>query len=388
VADDYAERMRRIRVLLLVTDLERGGTPLRLARLACGLREAGLDVHVGCLARPGPLSQQLDAVGIPNFGCGARGVRDLGALWRLVRHVRRIQPHLIHSTLTHANVAARIIGRLCRLPVVTSTATIEVERKWHAAAERITRRLDRGHIVNSQAVAEHVRHKFHYERDRVFIVPPSLDLPDSPGAPGSSAAAQQSANASDRAAVRRQLGIGNDEFAVLWAGRLDPVKRIDIVIACAERLRAEPFGFLIAGDGPERDKVQRALRRPDGERLQWLGWRDDLDAVMTGADVLLLPSRTEGMPNVVLQAMASRLAVVASDIPALRELSGGGQRLLLVAQAEPGAFAAAIRALRDEPQRRRDLADRAAEWAAANLDPQKTVWAVIRVYEKALAGGQ
>jgi glycosyltransferase involved in cell wall biosynthesis len=385
--DRYAERMRPMRVLLLVTDLERGGTPLRLARLAGGLRDAGLEVYVGCLARPGPVSQRLDAVGIPNFGCGARGVRDVGALWRLARHVRRIRPDLIHSTLTHANVAARIVGRLCRVPVVTSTATIEIERRWHATAERATRPLDRGHIVNSQAVAEHVRRAFHYPSDRIFVVPPSIGLAGGLAAP-EAGGRQQPVDTVDRAAVRRQLGIGKDEFAVLWAGRLDPVKRIDMVLECAERLRAEPFRFLIAGEGPERRKVEQALRRRDAGRVQWLGWRDDLDAVMTGADVLLFPSLTEGMPNVVLQAMASGLPVIGSNIPALRELSGDERRLRLVRQADAGAFVAAIRSLRDDPQQCRELADRAASWAVANLDPQQTISAVIRAYETVLARGR
>lgn len=377
--------MPGFRVLLLVTDLERGGTPLRLARLARGLREAGLDVHVGCLARPGPVSAELDAGGIPNFGCGARGMREVGALWRLLRHVGRIRPDLIHSTLTHANVAARFAGLVCGVPILTSTATIEVERKWHARAERLTRPLDRGHIVNSQAVAEHVCREFHYRRDQVFVVPPSIELPGTPAGLGAGEMSLRAGGSDTRAGVRQELGIAKDEFAVLWAGRLDPVKRIDIVLGCAVRLRGEPFRFLIAGDGPERGKIEQVLRRRDAGRVQWLGWRDDLDLVMSGADALLLPSRTEGMPNVVLQAMASGLPVVASDLPSLRELSGAEQRLLLVGGADPDSFVAALRALQDDPQRRKDLADWAAGWAVANLDPQHTILAVVRAYQKVLA---
>ena len=201
--------MRTSRVLLLVTDLERGGTPLRLARLASGLRERGLEVHVGCLARPGPVSRDLDAAGIPNFACNACRVRDVGALWRLVGHVRRIRPDVIHSTLTHANVAARIVGLLCGVPVVTSTATIEVERKWHAWAERLSAGF--GHIVNSEAVADHVRRVFAIRAGR-FVIPPSIDLPGSRAAvsagvaPPAAGVAPPGAGDSDRVVVQ-QLGL-------------------------------------------------------------------------------------------------------------------------------------------------------------------------------------
>ncbi len=367
--------MRKIRILLLITDLERGGTPLRIARLACGLRAAGLETHVGCLAPAGPISRQLDAAGIPTFACDARGPRDFVALWRLGQHVRRVSPDLIHATLTHANVAARVIGRLHGIPVVTSTATIEVERRWHAWAERLTRWLDHGQIVISQAVAEHVRRVFRYRPEKVFIVPPAIELP--------------AATAADRADIRAELGISDSEFVMLWAGRLDPVKRIDLVLDCAAHLREMPVRFLIAGDGPQREQVERALRGGPRAPVQWLGWRDDLDGLIAAADVLLFPSRTEGMPNVVLQAMAGGLAVVGSDIPALRELSGPDERLLLVRlpdadSAAGAALAAAVLSLRDDPQRRQALADRARNWAAAHLDPGRTVAAVIGVYERIL----
>ncbi len=94
-----------MRVALLVTDLERGGTPLRLVRLARGLSAAGVEVHAGCLAPRGPLSSELTAAGLATFACDAEDARDFLALKRLSQHMRRVQPDLIHATLLHANVA-------------------------------------------------------------------------------------------------------------------------------------------------------------------------------------------------------------------------------------------------------------------------------------------
>src|SRR5262245_23746419 len=164
-----------LRVVLLVTDLQRGGTPLRLAGLARGLKAAGVDVHVGCLAGRGPVSEELEAAGIPTFACGAKNARSFWALLRLIGHLRRIQPDLIHATLPHANVAARLVGGYLGIPVVTSTATIEVERRWHRWIERRTAGWDRGHIVSSRALAEHVRTAFRVPAKRVHVVPMSLE---------------------------------------------------------------------------------------------------------------------------------------------------------------------------------------------------------------------
>lgn len=359
-----------MRVILLVTDHGRGGTPLRLARLARGLRAAGVDVYGGCLGAPGPVTRQLEADEIPTLTCGARGVTDVLALRRLVRHVRQLRPDLIHATLLHANVAARFVGRTQRVAVVTSTATIEVERRWHRHLERLTARLDQGHIVNSPALADHVVRVFRVPPERVHVVPPSL------------AAWPREM---DQATVRSALDIPPGEFVVAWVGRFDPVKRLDLLIRCAELVRDRPVRFLLAGDGPARGAVEKTLRQSSAQSVvRLLGWQDDVVPVLRAADVFLFPSRTEGMPNAVLEAMACGLPIVASALPALRELAGDGSRLRLVAGDRPQDFAAALRTLLADEAARRAIGDAAATWAAENLDPQATTAAVLRVYEHVL----
>ncbi len=359
-----------MRVVLLVTDFQRGGTPLRIARLARGLAAAGLDVHAGCLAPPGPVSGDLAAAGIPTFACHARGPHDLAALWRLTRNVRRLRPDLIHATLTHANVAARLAGLFEGIPVIGSTATIEVERRWHRWAERVTGGLEHAHLVGSRVVAEHVVRAFRRPRQRVHVVPPSLDpWPQSV----------------ERRVARSTLGLPEDAFVVAWTGRFDPVKRLDLVVACAERLADIPAWFLLAGDGPQRTHVEQLLNHsPARPHVQLLGWRDDVPTILSAADVFLFPSRTEGMPNAVLEAMACGVAIVGSDIPALRELAGDEGRLRLVAGDRPADFAAALRQLRENETLRRTLGGRAATWACENLRFEATLAAVRRVYEHVL----
>ncbi|MBU0641199.1 MAG: glycosyltransferase [Planctomycetes bacterium] len=357
-----------MRVMLLVTDLERGGTPLRIARLACGLRAAGADVSAGCLAPPGPVSAELEARGIDTFSCAARDARDVRALQRLARQVRRLRPDLIHATLTHANVAARVVGLVCHVPVLTSTATIEVERRWHRWAELLTARLDRGHIVNSETLARHVAEAFWLPERHIHVVPPLLaPVP----------------RRTERAAARERLGIPAHEFVVLWVGRLDPVKRIDLIVRCAEIMGVVPCRFLLAGDGPQRPAVEQMVRlSSSAPRLHLLGWQTGLGPLLSAADAFLFPSLTEGMPNAVLEAMQFGLPVVGSDVPTLRELSGAGTRLMLVESAEPKAFADALLWLRENDDHRLALGQRAAAWVAGVGDSRVAVWAVLGVYRR------
>jgi len=384
-----------VRVLLLITDLQPGGAPLRIAAIARGLKVRGVDVHVGCLAPAGPVSAALDAGGIPTFACRASSIRDIGAILRLIGHVRRIRPDLIHATLTHANVAARLVGRYLGVPVVGSTATIEFERPWHARLERWTARLDAAHVVNGRAVAEHVIDEFGLPLDRVHIVPPFVErVPDR----------------RDRAAARAALALPPDAFVIAWAGRLDPVKRVDLLIDVVATLddaagrehraatrddqtqlasgsaamRRDSPHLLIAGDGPMRAALEALLEGHAARgRVHFVGWQSDLSNVFSAADVLALPSRTEGMPNVVMQAMAFGLPVVGSDIPALRELAGAEGRILLAGHTREH-FATALASLRIAAAPREHLAALAGDWAQRELRIENALDALLMVYSRAI----
>ncbi len=360
-----------MRVVLLVTDLQRGGTPLRIARLARALHAAGTEVHAGCLAPRGPVSAELEAAGIPTFACDAEDARDFLALRRLSQHVRRIRPDLIHATLMHANVAARLVGVVQRIPVIASTATVEVERPWHRALERATAGIERAHIVNSRTVAEYVVRVFGLARQRVFVVPPSLD---------------PWPQRVERSAARAALQIPDHELVIAWVGRLDPVKRLDLLIRCAEILTPVPVRFLLVGDGPDRPRLEQLLRLSTATQIvHLLGWQNAAGPFLSAADAFLFPSLTEGMPNAVLEAMALGLPIVASDIPVLRELSGDGQRCVLVGSDQPKDYADALLKLRDDAPLRTTLGERAADWARANLDPQATLQAVLRIYRRVVS---
>lgn len=359
-----------MRVVLLVTDHERGGTPMRLARLARLLRAVGVDVHAGCLAHAGPITTELAAAQVPTFTCDADDARDFLALKRLSQHLRRIRPQLIHATLMHANVAARIVGVIQRIPVIGSTATIEVERGWHRTAERATAGIDRFHIVNSVSVAEHVVRAFGIPRRRVRVVPPALARFPEP---------------IERSAARAALGIAEHEFTVAWMGRFDPVKRLDLIVHVAEILTRVPSRFLLIGDGPQRPQIEQMLRLSSaGRTVQLLGWQSDITPILSAADVFLFPSRTEGMPNAVLEALAHGLPIIGSDIPALRELAGDGERMCLVTGDDPRDYAEALLAQRDNPQQRARLGEAGRAWARATLNPHVTVRRVQQVYRAAV----
>jgi glycosyltransferase involved in cell wall biosynthesis len=394
-----------VRVLLLVTDLQRGGTPHRIARYARLLHgahwtppaaasthtpshdshvaAAGLSLPetiepiVGCLAPPGPVSAELEREGIATFACGARGAWDLRALARLAAEVRRRRPALLHATLFHANLAARLVGRCLRVPVLTSTATIEVERPWHLRWERATSGWDAGRLVTSTALAEHVHTACGVPRARIFLIPPALAPPP----------AESSQHATLRAAARTRFNLPPDRFVLAWAGRMDPVKRVERVLAVAARLTSprQPVSVLLAGAGPEQDRLQaHARQQPEVETL-FLGWQADLSGLFHSADVLVLPSRTEGLPNVALEALAHGLPVVAHDLPGLRELARECAGLLLAPHDTLQDLAACVGQLAADPSVRARRARAGWDWGQTALRPEAARAALLSAYRAVLA---
>lgn len=310
-----------------------------MVRLAISLRERGHEPIVGCLAGRGALHEVLTQHGVATFACGARRASDLGALAVLRSVIRRENPDLIHASLFHANLAARWLGRLDReRPIITSTVTIEIERRWHRLGEMLTAGLSTRHVANSLAVAQHVTDELGISPAKVAVIPNGLDL-----------------RAIDRVPpVRRgQFGIPESLPLMVWAGRLDAVKQVETVVDVMGALhdRCGALGVIL-GDGPRRSTIAAHVEATGrAECVRLFGWCEDVIGWLKAADLLLLCSRTEGSPNVVLEAMASGCPVVASDIVSCRELLGNGARGRLAPVGDVAAFVAAGQRVLTNPER-------------------------------------
>jgi len=128
------------------------------------------------------------------------------------------------------------------------------------------------------------------------------------------------------------LGIPPGVPTILWVGRLDVVKGIDVLLHALHSVRQRiDVHLLLAGDGPYRatlEPLAAALGLSD--RVHFLGVRDDVLALLHSTDVFAFPSRTEGLPNALLEAMACGCAIVTTDVPGCRDLIVHGHAGLLV----------------------------------------------------------
>jgi glycosyltransferase involved in cell wall biosynthesis len=171
-----------------------------------------------------------------------------------------------------------------------------------------------------------------------------------------------------------------DPLRVLCVGRLVRQKGFEFVIDAVSRADA-PSVARIVGDGPLRTSLM-AKAASLGHRVEFSGWvdRPDLPAHYQWADVLCLPSFEEGMPNVVLEAMAAGLPTIASDVYGMRDLVEPGQTGFLVPPAEPASIARALEHLASEPRLVRQMGERARAVA------ERYAWSAVAAEYRGLLG--
>lgn len=356
-----------LRVLLLIDGLWVGGTERSLVELLPLLQAAGVEPRVACLTRrsEGVEAEARQAGFVPVYIPTGGLVTQVRGLRRLVRE---LEPHLVHSALFRSNLVARLArpglragGR--RVPVLNSLVNTPYEpvrfrdptvaaRKLRLVrlADAVTARLaDHFHAVSEAVRAAAVR-DLRLPAGRIHVVPRGRD-PERLGAP----------SAQRRAAARDALGLATDAEVVLNVGREDFQKGQDVLLEAFDHLApGRPrLHLLLAGRrGNASDGIEHRLGElAERHRVHRLGQRGDVPELLAAADLFAFPSRFEGLPGAVLEAMALGLPVVAADIPPVREVVPIAESGQLVAPEDPAALASAIEALLADRARMAALGD-------------------------------
>jgi len=348
-------------VVLLTTNLARGGAEMQVAQLAVSLRRRGWPVSVVSLLQPSALEGDLVSSGVAVYSLRMQpGRANPLALPRLASILRKLRPRVLHSHMFHANLLARAVRLICPVPVVVSTLHSVAESNRRSAdvrcrdwLYRITDGLSDVTVSVSAAGAERHASARAVPRAKLRVIPNGVDT------------GRYRPDPAQRIRMRAQLGLG-DEFAWLAAGRLMWKKDYPTMLRAMARQRA---GVLfIAGSGPLETELH-TLARELGSNARFLGSRDDIPELMNACDGLLLSSVVEGLPMVLLEAASCGLPCVATDAGGVREAVANERTGYVVPPGSPDALAAAMSRLTElSGQARREMAQAARELAVARFD--------------------
>src|SRR5262245_5595538 len=339
------------RVMYVVDHLKIGGAQTHLVQLLSRLDRQRFSPMVCALKASGDLVSTVERMGVPVFDGGLgrtlMGPGGLRVLGRLARLLRRERVGVAHAYLFHPNVLAPIAARLARVPAV-----IVSKRSLDRYPARLTRwacqlgnALADCIMVNADAIGRFVAEEERCSPDKMVLIPNGVRE-------------EALGPLRDGHVVRAALGLPPGARVVGAVSRLAWKKGIRFLIQATPRLiEAVPeTRVAIAGDGPLRAELEaEAAALGVADRVLFLGSRDDTIDLLAAFDVFVLPSVVEGMSNALIEAMAARRAVVATDVGGNAEVVVDGETGFLVKSADPDALATAILKLLDAPELAADM---------------------------------
>ena len=358
--------------VLQVCQPANGGVANHVLALCEGLRDRGW--HVDAVCSPGALAEELQGRGFD-----ARSLplvrrpsprEDLGCVVGLRRIVREGAYSLVHAHSAKGGAVGRVSARLARTPVLYTphawsflVARGPVERGAYVAVEGALGLVSAGIICVSSDEMDLGRRHLRGCGDKLELVPNGIDPPPRTG--------------------RRPPG---EEVVVGALARLTRQKGIEYLARAAAGMRGRRVRFVVAGDGPDLAGLRGEVDRLGlGGRFEFRGPVAGPWEFFAGIDVFALPSLWEGMPLVVLEAMAFGLPVVATDVGGVRDAIPDETFGAVVPPADPGALAAAIRRYADSSRLRERVGDAAQRRALARFTRDRMVERTIGVYESVLA---
>lgn len=369
-------------ILITLDNPESTGAPRMALQYARALDAAGHRVLVAC----GPPSEaassilpELERVGLEVWRMpSATPSNAPTVLARLRRMVRREGVTCVMGFQQRDRVLACVLARLTGITCVISAQNQHVFRgealERRAKAWIYGRALRLGSdlvICASEAVEDEVREKFGLEAERTRVVPNGIDVASFPVA-----------SPEEARRVRRELGVSEDERLLLNVGRIDPQKGQDLLLHAFSDLAngRRPIRLGVVGtvgrssaDAEARHYEERLRWIACGARMQsrvdFLGWRDDVPRLLAAADLYVHPSRWEGWPVAVVEAMTAGLPVVASDCSGRPKGFRDGEHGWIVPTGDVAALREALsRALSRSPRELKEMGARARALARRHYD--------------------
>ena len=345
-------------LLHVITSNDRRGAEVFGCQLNSALTARGRAGEAVALA-PGS-----DAVGLP-VGVLGQSRRGAGTLASLRRRSKGVGAVIAHGSTTLPMAALALVGT--GVPLVYRNvgdpsywATTRARRYRTASALRRTQAV----VALTSEYADALARIYGLPEHKLRVIPNGVS--------------SEQFHVTDRAmqdSVRRLLDLPRDAAVVLYMGALGPEKDVATAIRAVAQLKSEAREtiLVVVGDGRDRAALERLAAELAAGRVRFVGAVDDPETWFAAADALVLPSLTEGLPAVLIEAAFAGLPVVATDVGLVREIVVAGETGLLVPPRQPGEIAASLRralarapemgqAARQHCLARFDMAVVAAQW--------------------------
>lgn len=299
-----------MKVLHVITGLGVGGAELQLRSI---LQHTRHQSDVVTLYNPGPVAEMITGDGGRVRDLGMTRNTELSALGRLARLIRAGGYDVVHAHLYRSCIYGRLAARMAGTPVVVTTehsiGETHLERRRMTLGVRAlylgTDLCSDATIAVSDAVAHRLT-KWGVPARKIEMIPNGLDFN------------RVAFDAAARTRIRDEFALPQDAYVIGVLGRLDPIKRFDLVIRAAAPLLDEAHRLLIVGDGQIRPDLEaEAARHGVAELVTFAGERHDVAAMLSSLDLFIASSEQETFGLSVLEALANGIPALFTTCPAL-----------------------------------------------------------------------
>ncbi|HEX6480479.1 MAG TPA: glycosyltransferase [Ktedonobacteraceae bacterium] len=369
--------MMALSVVQVIGNSVIGGAESHLLDLVQGSGKLGVDVEVIC-PRPGPLTQQLEARGVPvqciemvhpwpndEYALDRKAVREL------VMVLEKKRPDVVHSHLYPAHLHASLAAQEVGIPAIVHTAHTIIVRPGDALLSYVTA----AHTIAVSRAAAHLLENAGVPPERLEVIYNGVapqHFVDDP-------------EAMRRTRAALNLGCGP---VIGIVSRLSREKGIDIFLRAMQQVvRVAPqVKVLVVGDGPQAAELHLLTDELGlSETIRFLGARRDIPVLNRLLDLFVLPSREEACPMALLEAMAAGRSVVATDVGGTPEVVMHTVDGWLVPPDDPLALSQALLMLLEDPARRATMGAAARQKVAARFTRDRMVQETLSFYQRILA---
>jgi len=332
----------------VLSSFEQGGQERIAADLARLQRAAGYEVLAISIGPgpEGPLANGLRAAGVPARTVAKRGRVDPSLPLRLASHMRRHHVDVVHTHNPHALIYGAPAAWLTSAVAIHSKHGMNPDAPHRMWLRRAAASLVDAYVAVTPLLAARALAQRDCKSSRLHVISNGIDV------------AKFAPNVHERRRVRRELGIPDDAWVVGTVGRLAPEKDQGLLVDAMAPLLGQRRRLIIVGDGAERNALRaRIANTPGGRYAVMLGKRDDVESLLAAFDAFALSSRTEGLPLVLLEAMAAGLPVVSTAVGGIPDLVMHGVTGLLCSPGDGAGLARELASLSADGLLSRRIAD-------------------------------
>ena len=369
------------KIVLLITRLDRGGSAELTMQLAAGLSQRGFDIILISGRTIEPLwNTEQYAVNhgfsiqfINSLVRPLNPVKDFVALIRIVKILNDIQPDILHTNSSKAGLLGRFAGVICRINKVYHSPHGHIFYGYYnrfishvfillekIAAHFTTKILNLTEFGRQDHIHENIAKPDKFTVSSCGVeLEPFLENP-----------------------ARNLFEPLDYSIQIVWAGRIVPIKNLELLLKSAELLQLQKLliSYKIVGDGELMFASKSFVQQKGLRNIEFLGYRTDLPEILAKCDLFILTSLNEGFGRVLVEAMASGLAIIATKVGGVPEIITDGINGLLIPSDDPDALCNAIMTLYKKPEMRRQMGfenSKKAEFYSLNNYVDK----IINIYQ-------